>query len=83
MKFPAVTESTIIATIYYPDIRYCLFGNPLVTYIPYYAPCTFLIVIVSYWVLLSLVRLLAPLAPLYPNWDTLRFLLCITGLVHQ
>ena len=21
--------------------------------------------------------------PLVPNWDTLRFLLCITGLVHQ
>ena len=63
---PIVTESTIIPTIHCPDVGYCLFGNLLVTYIPYHAPCTSLIVIVSYWVLLSLVRLLAPLAPYAP-----------------
>ena len=57
-----VTESTIIATIHCPDVGYCLFGNPLVTHIPYHVPCTFLIVIVSYWVVLSLVRLLASFA---------------------
>ena len=60
-----VMESTIIATIHCPDVGDCLFGKLLVTYIPYHVPCTFLIVIVSYWVLLSLVRLLALLAPLY------------------
>ena len=38
-----VTESTIIATIYYPEVGYCLFGNPLVTLIPDHIPCTFLI----------------------------------------
>ena len=58
-----VTESTIVATIYCLDIGYCLFRNPLVTHIPYHVPCTFLIVIVSYWVVLSLVHLSAPLAP--------------------
>ena len=58
-----VMESTIIATIHCPDVGDCLFGNLLVTYIPYHIPCTFLIVIVSYWVVLSLVRLLVPLAP--------------------
>ena len=58
-----VTESTIIATIHCPDVGYSLFGNPLVTHIPYHVPCTILIVIVSYWVVLSLVYLLAPLAP--------------------
>ena len=57
-----VTESTIIATIHCPDIGYCLFRNPLVTHIPYYLPCIFLILIVSYWVVLSLVRVSAPLA---------------------
>ena len=44
----AVTESTIIATIHYPDIGYCLFGISLVMHIPYYVPCTLPIVIVSY-----------------------------------
>ena len=39
----AVTESTIIATIHCPDVGYCLFGNPLVTHIPYHVPCTFLL----------------------------------------
>ena len=58
-----VTESTIIATIHCPQVGYYLFGNPLVTHIPYHVSCIFLIVIVSYWVVLSLVRLLAPLAP--------------------
>ena len=58
-----VTESTIIATIHCPDVGYCLFGNPLVTHIPDHVPCTFLIVIVSYWVVLFFICLLAPLAP--------------------
>ena len=57
-----VRESTIIATIHCPDIAYCLFGNPLVMPIPYHVPCFFLIVIVSFWVVLSLVHLLAPFA---------------------
>ena len=57
-----ITESTNIATIHCPDIGYCLFGNPLVMHIPYHVPCTFLIVIVSYWVVLSLVHLSAPFA---------------------
>ena len=56
-----VTESTIIATMHCPDVGYCLFGISLVTYIPYH--CTFPIVIVSYWVVLSFVRLFTPLAP--------------------
>ena len=60
----AVTESTIIATIHCSDVGYCLFRNPLVTHIPYHVSS--FIVIVSYWVVLSLVRLLAPPAPLYP-----------------
>ena len=64
IRCQVVTESTIIATIHCPDVGYCLFRNPLVN--AYLLPCTFLIVIVSYWVLLSLVRLLAPLAFLYP-----------------
>ena len=52
-----VTESTIIATIHCFDVGYyCLLGNPLVAHISYHAPCTFLIVIVSYWVVLFLVR---------------------------
>ena len=38
-----VTESTIIATIHCPDIGYCLFGISLVTHIPYYVSCTFLL----------------------------------------
>ena len=59
----ALTESIIIATIHCPDVGYCLFGNPLVMHIPYHFPCTFLIVIVSYWVVLSFVRLLEPMAP--------------------
>src|ERR1700761_9231638 len=58
-----VTESTIIATIPCPDVGYCLFGISLVTHIPYHVPCTFPIVIVSYWVVLSFVRLFTPLAP--------------------
>ena len=58
-----VTESTIIATIHCPDVGYCLFGISLVTHIPYYVPCTFPIVIVSCWVVLSFVRLFTPLAP--------------------
>ena len=62
-KAQTVTESTIIATIHWPDIRYCPFRNPLVTYIPYHVPCTFLIVIISHWVVLFLVHLSAPLAP--------------------
>ena len=78
----SVTESTIIATIHCPDIGYCLFGISLVMHIPYHVPCTFLIVIVSYWVVLPLLAYLLLLLPV-PNWDTLRFLLCITGLVHQ
>ena len=49
------------------EVGDCLFRNPLVMHIPYHAPCTFHIVIVSYWVLLSFVRLLAPRAPLYPT----------------
>ena len=35
---PAVTESTIIATIHGPNVGYCLFRNPLVTHIPYHVP---------------------------------------------
>ena len=66
-----VTESTIIATIHCPDVGYCLFGISLVTHILYHVPCTFLIVIVSYWVVPSFARLFTPLAPV-PNWDTLR-----------
>ena len=58
-----VTESTIIATIDCPDVGYCLFRNPLVTHTPYHVPCTLLIVIVSYLVVLSLVRLSTPLTP--------------------
>ena len=58
-----VTESTIIATIYCPDVGYCLFGNSLVTHIPYHVSCIFSIVIVSYWVVLSFARLFIPLAP--------------------
>ena len=76
-----VTESTIIATIHCPDVGYCLFGISLVTHISFLVPCTFPIVIVSYWVVPPFTRLL-PSLPV-PNWDTLRFLLCITGLVHQ
>ena len=34
----SVTESTIIATIHYSDVGYCLFRNPLVTHIPYHVP---------------------------------------------
>ena len=58
-----VTESTIIATIHCPDVGYCLFGISLVTHILYHVPCTFLIVIVSYWVVLSFTRLFTPLTP--------------------
>ena len=60
--FTYVTESTIIATIHCPDVGYCLFGISLVTHILYHVPCTFLIVIVSYWVVLSFARLFTPLA---------------------
>ena len=59
-------ESTIIATIHCPDVGYFLLENPLVTHIPHHVPSTFLIVIVSYWVVLSLVRLRAAFAPWYP-----------------
>ena len=61
----SVTKSTIITTqaIHCPDVGYYLFGNPLVTHIPYHVPCIFLIVIISYLVVLSLVRLLAPFTP--------------------
>ena len=76
-----VTESTIVTTIYCPDIGYCLFGISLVTHIPYHVLCTFPIVIVSYWVVLSFARLLPSL--LVPNWNSPCSLLCITGLVHQ
>ena len=58
-----VTESTLIATIHYTDVGYCLFGISLVTYIPYHVSCTFPIVIVSYWIVLSFARLFTPLAP--------------------
>ena len=58
-----VTESTIIATVYCPDVGYCLFGICLVTHIPYYVSCTFPIVIVSYWVVLSLLAYLFPSLP--------------------
>ena len=54
-----VMESTSIATIHCPDVEHFLFVIPLVTHIPYHVPCTFLIVIVSYWVILFLVRILA------------------------
>ena len=63
VPYSSVTESTIIATIPCPDVGYCLFGICLVTHIPYHVPCTFPIVIVSYWVVLSFVRLFTPLAP--------------------
>ena len=56
-------ESTIIATIHCPDIGYCVFRDPLVMHIPSHVPCTFLIVIVSYLVVVSLVRLSTHLAP--------------------
>ena len=59
----SVTESTIIATIHCPDIGYCLFGIFLVTHILYHVPCTFLVVIISYWVVLSFARLFTPLVP--------------------
>ena len=62
-KLLVVTESTIIATIHCPDVGYCLFGVSLLTHILCHVPCTFLIVIVSYWVVLSFARLLTPLAP--------------------
>ena len=52
-----VTESTIIATTHCPDVGYCLFGISLVTHISYHVPCTFLVVIVSYWIVLSFARL--------------------------
>ena len=75
-----VTESTIIATIHCPDVGYCLFGNPLVTYICYHVPCTFLIVIVSYWVVHFLVRLLAPFVPYtylrYSTLPTIYYWIC-------
>ena len=61
--FVHVTESTIIAIIYCLDVGYCLFGIPLVMHIPYHVPCTFPIVIVSYWVVLSFAHLFIPLAP--------------------
>ena len=62
-----VTQSTIVATIHCPDVGYCLFRNPLVTHIPYNVPCTILIVIVSYWVVLSFVFAhQAPFTPLNP-----------------
>ena len=61
-----VTEATIIATIHCPDVGYCLFGISLVTHILYHVPCTFLIVMVFYWVVLSFARSFTPLAPLYP-----------------
>ena len=38
-----VTESSIIPTIHCPDAGYCLFGNPLVTHIPYHVPWTFFV----------------------------------------
>ena len=65
--FSSVTESTIIATIHCPNVGYGLFGISLVTYIPYHVPCTFPIVIVSYWVVLSFARLFTHLA-LYTQW---------------
>ena len=57
-----VTESTIIATIHCSGVGYCLFGISLVKHIPYHVPCTFPIVIVSYWVVPSFARLFTPLA---------------------
>ena len=57
-----VTESTVIATMHCPDVEYCLFEISLVTHIPYHVPCTFPIVIVSYWVVPSFARLFTPLA---------------------
>ena len=62
-KVARITESTIITTIHCPDVGYCLFGISLVTYISYHVSCTFLIVIVSYWVVPSFARLFTPLAP--------------------
>ena len=47
-----------------PDVGYCLFRNPLVTHIAYHVPS--LLLWFPIWVLPSLVRLLAPLAPLCP-----------------
>ena len=61
--FQTVMESTTIATIHYPDVGYYLFGIPLITHIPYHVSCTFSIVIISYWVVLSFARLIIPLAP--------------------
>ena len=58
-----VTESTIVAIIHCPDIGYCLFGISLVAHILYRVPCTFLVLIISYWVVLSFARLFTPLAP--------------------
>ena len=58
-----ITESAIIATIHCPDVGYYLFGISLVTYIPYHVSCTFPMVIVSFWVILSFARLFTPLAP--------------------
>ena len=58
-----VTESTVIATIHCLDVGYYLFGISLVMHIPYHVPCTFPIVIVFYWVVLSIVRLFTSLAP--------------------
>ena len=77
-----VTESTIIATIHCPDVGYCLFGISLVTHIPFHVPCTFPIVIVFYWVVLSFARLFTPLATC-TQLGYFMLLLCITGLVHQ
>ena len=58
-----VTESTIMATIHCPDVGYCLFGIYRLTHIPYHVPCTFLIVLVFYLIVLAFARLLTPLAP--------------------
>ena len=76
----SVTESTIIATIHCLDVGYCLFRNPLVTHIPYHLPSLLLQFPIGYYFLSQLIS--SPRS-LVPNQDTLRFLLCITGLVHQ
>ena len=57
-----IMESTIIATIHFSDVGYCLFGISLVTHIPYHVPCIFPIVVVFDWVVLSFARLFTLLA---------------------
>ena len=83
LSFVIVMESTIIATVYCPDIGYCLFGESP-------SKCTFLTMypvssILLYFYIGSYFPQFGYKYPslLVPIWDTICFLLCITGLVPQ